>query len=82
MDLDLIQIHLFLRFPNKGFGSGPSNPNPNPKIQTGCQQIDTVICPRTYIRDGEREELASDQMQCEREEEPFFFFNFWFYMLT
>ena len=35
------------------------------------------------IRDNEREEPASDQMRCEREEELFLFFLFfWFYMLT
>ena len=35
------------------------------------------------IRDGGREEPASDQMRCEREEELFLFFIFfWFYMLT
>ena len=81
MDLDQIQIHLFLRHPNKGFGFGPSNPNP--KIQTGCQQIDSVIYPRTSATKVRKKRwrkrrtfFRSDAMRERRRTVFFFFFLF------
>ena len=79
MDLDQMQIHLFLRYPKKGFGFGPSNPNP--KIQKGCQQIDSVIYPRTSATKVRKKRwwkrrtcFRSDVMRERRRTICFFFF--------
>ena len=59
MDLDQIQIHLLLRYINKGFGFGPSNPNPKDPNRMPTNRFSDL--PKNINDEGWKEETVKEK---------------------
>ena len=80
MDLDQIQIHLFLRYINKGFGFGPSNPNPKDPNRIPTNRFSDL--PKNISDEVEKEETAKEKnlphIKCDAREKKNRMFFFYF----